>query len=392
MAKAKRRANGEGSITKRKDGKWMAKIKVGVKEDGKIKYKYFYADTQKEVIRKLEEFKISLNIGMEVEKGEIALSEWLNAWMEKYKKGLKPTTKISYETNIRVHINSYIGGVKLNELQTSQIQHMVNTIYDEGRNSISLVEKVMNVLNGALEQAIRNKMIKENPCKDVVYPANNKKERKAYTKEEQKMFEDALEGEKNKVNKVLFMTYLYTGARLGELPALTWKDINFNERYIDINKKVVILHDYNSKTKKTQQEVQDFCKTKSSKRKIYITDKLVCLLEEHKQEQIKECKALGLKWNENHIVFPSQANTILYTRNIQIRFGRIRNKAGISHGTMHTLRHSYATRCFEAGVDIKVISQQLGHKNVKITYDIYVHLMPIKQLEEIDKLNNIDFI
>ena len=74
MEKTKRRANGEGSITKRKDGKWMAKIKVGIKENGKPRNKYFYADTQKEAIRKLEGFKISLNIGMEVEKGEITLS------------------------------------------------------------------------------------------------------------------------------------------------------------------------------------------------------------------------------------------------------------------------------------------------------------------------------
>ena len=263
---------------------------------------------------------------------------------------------------------------------------MLDRVYDGGKKSISLFIKVLNVLNGALKQAVKNKMIKRNPCEDIVYPANNTKEIRCYTLQEQKAFENALERERN---KVLFMTYLYTGTRLGELPALTWKDIHFEENYIDINKKVVVIHQFYAE-KKTQQQIQDFCKTKMSKRKIYITNKLITLLEEHKQQQIKEYEQLGLEWTEETIVFPNEKNNMFYVRNIQAMFRRIRNKAGISYGTVHTLRHSYASRCFEANINIKVISQQLGHKNTKITYDTYVHIMPAKQLEEVNKLNKLD--
>ena len=278
--------------------------------------------------------------------------------MEKYKKKLRPTTKTSYYNNIRIHIDPYIGGVLLNKLEAGQVQFMLDKSYNNGENSISLFEKVHNVLNGALKQAVKNKMIKSNPCEDIAFPEDNTKTMTVFTVEEQKAFIKNLEGEQY---KVLFMCYLYTGARLGELPALTWKDVNFDKRYIDINKKVAVIHDYYAEGKKTELQVQDYCKSKSSKRKIYITTMLLELLKQHKQQQKAEFEAVGKDWTEENLVFPTSVNTMLYPRNIQTIFYRIRDKADIKHGTMHTLRHTYATRCFEADIDVKIISQQLGH-------------------------------
>lgn len=387
MAKSKRRANNEGSITLRKDGKWLASLKIGMKVDGKPKYKYLYADTQREAIQKLEELKLTLNMGIQVERGDITVEKWCMTWMEKYKKKLRPTTKTSYYNNIRIHINPYIGGVALNKLETGQIQYMLDKAYNNGENSISLFIKVYNVLNGALKQAVKNKMIKTNPCEDIVFPEDNTKTMTVFTVEEQKAFIKALKGEQY---KVLFMSYLYTGARLGELPALTWKDVNFDKRYIDINKKTAVIHNYYAEGKKTELQIQDYCKSKSSKRKIYITGMLINLLKEHKEQQKAELQAIGNEWTEESLVFPTSVGTILHPRNIQTIFERIRNKANIEHGTMHTLRHTYATRCFEADIDIKIVSEQLGHKNVKITYDTYVHVIPGKKLKEMEKLNALD--
>lgn len=392
---AKRRANNEGCLTKRKDGKWMAKLKLGMQDNGKPKYKYLYADTQKEVLEKLNDLKMSLNMGVDVMKGNITVEQWLKVWMEKYKQNLKPTTKTSYYNNIRLHINPFIGGVRLNDLKTGQIQYMLNQAYNskinrtktKNRKSTSLFFKVYTVIHGALKQAVRNKMIKNNPCDDIIFPSEEAKEVSVYTLAEQKAFEQALEGE---TYKVLYMTYLYTGARLGELPALTWKDVNLDMPYIDLNKKVVVVHDYYSEGKKTECQVQDYLKSRTSKRKVYITEKLVNLLKEEKEKQQAAYAELCWEWSDDNLVFPSGVNTMLHTRNIQTMFMRIRNNAGISHGTMHTLRHTYATRCFEAEIDIKVISEQLGHKNVKTTYDTYVHVMPHKKKAEMEKLNVLD--
>lgn len=392
---AKRRANNEGGLSKRKDGKWVASLKVGMGNDGKPKYRYLYGKTQKEALQKLTELKITLNMGVDIAQGDITVEEWLKVWMATYKKKLKPTTKTSYDNNIRLHINPRIGHMRLNKLQTGHIQDMLDYAYcskinrtkTKEKKSYSLFLKVYTVIDGALEQAVKNDMLKKNPCKGVVFPPEDEKSISVFSKEEQKAFVDALDGE---LYEVLFRTYLQTGARLGELPALTWKDVNFDVPYIDLNKKAVVVHDYYAKGKKTQVQVQPYLKTKSSFRQVYITEGLVNILREEKERQEAVYAELGWEWSDNNLVFPSGVNTILHPRNIQTMFMRIRDNAGIEHGTMHTLRHTYATRCFEAEIDIKVISEQLGHKNVRTTYDTYVHVMPYKKKSEMDKLNVLD--
>lgn len=387
---AKRRANGEGGITRRKDGKWLATLLIGRKDNGKPNYKYLYANTQKEAIQKLEELKLSLNIGIKVSKGDVTVSDWCMEWMEKYKKSLKPATKTSYYNNIRLHINPYIGGMKINTVQTGHIQNLLDETYANGKTSVSLFIKIHNIINGAMKQAVKNKMLKENPCEGIVFPEESAKIKDSFLMDEQERFIEALEGEQY---RVLFMTYLYTGARLGELPALTWKDINFEQQYIDINKKAIVVHNYYAKEgKKTENVVQDYCKSRSSIRKIYITKGLTDILKEHKEQQTEQYRALGKKWTETELVYPTSVGTMLHPRNIQTIFERIRNKANISHGTMHTLRHTYATRCFEADISIKIISEQLGHKSVKTTYDTYIHVIKEKAVQEVAKLEELERI
>lgn len=385
---AKRRANGEGSITLRKDGRWLVSFQTGVQANGKPKKLYRYTKTQAEAVQILNRLKLEFSSGVDSAKGNITVSEWCGAWMEHYKANkLAPSTKASYQTNLRVHINKYIGGVALKKLTANQIQYMLDQIYDGGNNSLSLVVKVHNILNGALKKAVSLGMLARNPMEGVELPKDNKREIRVLTVEEQKAFISALEKEDS---RVLFMTYLYTGARLGELPALTWRDISFGDRTININKKVIVVHDVLSERKKTYLDVENFCKTESSKRKVYITPALMKILMEHKQKQKENVEALGQNWSEDNLVFPTSNGTIPYPRNIQEKFDRIISGLGFDGVTMHSLRHTYATRLFEADVDIKVISQQLGHKSVKITYDIYVHFIPDRKSRELEKLKEID--
>lgn len=207
----------------------------------------------------------------------------------------------------------------------------------------------------------------------------------ALTKEEQQRLIAALDGE---YYRVMLLTYLYTGMRAGECIPLQWKDVDLNKRTIRVNKKAILNHDY--ATHSGKQEIQDFCKTESSKRTIVITAGLVAILAEHKEEMKKRAAALGLEWSEESLVFWNTRNKIVQYGNLKESLNKIYRKAGIEGATMHTLRHTYATRCFEAGVDIKAISEQLGHANVKTTYNIYVHLLEDTKVKEIDKLSEID--
>ena len=141
---------------------------------------------------------------------------------------------------------------------------------------------------------------------------------------------------------------------MGEGIPLTWEDIDLEKRTIRVNKKAIVCHDYTS------------------------------------HSAMKRVEQSGEEWSESHRVFPNTRGNMVHNRNLQNSLYRIFAKCGIEGATMHTLRHTYATRCFEAGVDIKAISEQLGHANVKTTYNIYVHLLEDTKEKEIDKLEGID--
>jgi integrase len=390
----KRRSNGEGCISKRKDGRWMVCVTTGINEKGKPKKIYRYCKTNAEAVDTLTKLNTEIKSGIKISEGSsLTVALWCQTWLDTYKKKLASSTRTSYQTNLRVHINAFIGGIPLNELTTEQIQWMLDEIYKKG-NSLSLLIKIYNVLNGAISKAIQLRKISWNPCKGVEFPKKAKKKIRVLTSEEQDAFVEEL---KNWDSRALFMTYLLSGARLGELPALTWQDVNLN---IDannlgdmvINKKAIVLHDYNSINKKTSQITENFCKSLSSERTIKITPTLIKILKEQKEKQEKEAEVLGIKWSDSNLVFPTSKGTIPYGRNIQEKFGRIIKKIGISGITIHGLRHTYATRLFEKDVDIKVISQQLGHKSVKITYDTYVHLLDDSASTKYNKLLTIDNI
>lgn len=166
------------------------------------------------------------------------------------------------------------------------------------------------------------------------------------------------------------------------------RDIDLDEQTIWVNKKAIVCHDYKSHS--APQEIQDFCKTESSTRTVVITPGLVGVLKVHREEMMERAKRLGKEWSETDLVFPNTRGNMVHIRNLQASLYKIFSKAGIKGATMHTLRHTYATRCFEAEVDIKAISEQLGHANVKTTYNIYVHLLKDTKAKEIAKLNGID--
>lgn len=378
-----KRANGEGNIRKRKDGKWLVTFPTGIyKEDGKREYVYKYCATQAEAAEKLRELQMEKAMGVCQGKSAVKTGAWIDTWIEKHKSPkLAPATLTSYRNNARIHIKPYVGEIPLRELSTYHIQRMLDGI----GGSLSTFIKNYNIIHGALEKAVELGMIPRNPCKGVAFPKDDKRKMRVLTKEEQKRFIMALDGE---YYRAMFLTYLYTGMRIGEGIPLQWKDIDLEKRTLRVNKKAIVAHDYNKH--EAVQVVQDFCKTKSSKRTIAIIAGLVAVLREHKETMMKLAEDMGEEWSEESLVFRNSRGNMVYSRNLQEVLYRIYDKAEIEGATMHTLRHSYATRCFEAGVDIKAISEQLGHANVKTTYNIYVHLLEDTKAKEIDKLGEID--
>ena len=209
-----KRANGEGNIRKRTDGRWLVTFPTGLyKENGKREYVYKYCNSQAEAAEALRQLQSEKAMGVCHSKSSVKTGDWINTWIEKHKAPkLAPATLTSYRNNFR----DGIGG------------------------SLSTFVKNYNVIHGALEKAVELGMIPRNPCKGVAFPEDDEKEMRVLTQEEQQRFIAALDGE---YYKVMLLTYLYTGMRAGECIPLQWKDVDLNKRTIRVNKKAILNHD-----------------------------------------------------------------------------------------------------------------------------------------------------
>ncbi len=246
-----KRANGEGSIRKRKDGKWLVTFPTGLyKDNGKREYVYKYTDTQAEAAETLRQLQMEKGIGVSHSKAAVKTGEWIETWINKQKAPkLAPATLTSYRNNFRVHIKPYIGEIMLRELSTYHVQRCLDAI----GGSCSTFVKNYNIIHGALEKAVDLGMILRNPCKGVAFPKDDKEVMRVLTKEEQQRFIEQLEGE---YYRPMFLMYLYSGLRMGEGIPLTWEDIDLEKRTIRVNKKAISCHDYENHT--APQVVQDF--------------------------------------------------------------------------------------------------------------------------------------
>lgn len=377
--KSKKRGNGEGSIIQRKDGRWMGSITVGRDTNGKLIRKCIYGKTRKEVQDKMVQVASELSKGNYIEPSKILLKDWLDNWIKNYKAiKLKPSTLELYETLIQKVINPEVGEMKLMDLKPVHIQSFYNKLYNDGNGySTSTIQKVNNILKPAFKQAIKNELMIKNPAEDAELPKHSEKKVEALTVEEQKRFLETSRNDKRNRYHEAFEIALNTGLRCGELLALTWDDIDLKNGNINVNKTIVAITD--KETKKQKIIVQETPKTSKSIRAIPL-----------RQKDIKMLLELKLKRQSlSNIVFCTSKGTYVYPKNFRRAFQCLLANAGIKKCGVHVLRHTFATRLFEAGADAKTVSELLGHTNVAFTLNTYTHVMPNKKQETINLLDKI---
>lgn len=376
--KSTKRRNGEGSIQELENGKFMGKIMLGRQPDGKPNRKSVYGKTQAEVLNKINELKYEYSHGIYIEPNRTKLGEWLIFWLKTYKqKKIKPRTYDTYESQINANIITSLGHIMLKDLNTNHIQHFYNKLYDDGNGlSSATIRKIHQIINSALKKAQSIDMIGKNPATYVELPVFEQKLVKAFSREEQEAFFEAAKGFD------YYNAYLFdvdTGIREGELLALNWKDIDFQKGLVHINKTLVFVKDRKSKSGKVYLlQVQDSTKTKAGTRTIPLTKRCLTILKELKLKN-------GFK---SQLVFPSRKGTFIDPSNFQRCFLTICKRAGLEGYSCHTLRHTFATRCFENNINVKIVSKWLGHKKISHTLDIYTHVLPDKDMEAIEMLEN----
>ena len=374
---AKKRANGEGTIRLRSDGRWEAKYTLGYKT------KSIYAKTQEEVRKKLNQVLNDIENGVNIKGNNITVSEWLNIWLFEYKKGnIKASSFQGYEKLTRYHLIPDFGKIKLKNLTVDHVQRMVNS-KDKAGLSKRTIQYIKSTLCTALNQAIRNRLILHNVAEAVKLPNKKPKERRILTEQEQQELLKTVETE-NKGFMVKFA--LFTGLRCGELLGLRWRDVDMENKTITVNQNIQRLYGDDGRSHLV---VTDTPKTKSSNRTIPLLLEIFNGLLKHHGLQSRERYIAGQLWNDNGLVFCTALGKAYDPRNFQGYLDRITNKIGIERVNIHALRHAFASRSLERGISLKVVSEMLGHSSIQITADIYSHVSIEHMENELQKLREI---
>lgn len=370
MATKKRRGHGEGSIYKRRDGRWTSSISLG---NGKRQS--FYGKTRREVREKLDaallERQKSVHTG-----AEQLLGEYLLYWLDNvHKHVIGPATYVGYENIIRVHLIPGLGKIPLGELTTQQVQILMNERMARGL-SPSRLYSIENVLSQALEDAVTAGILPLNVCKGVKLPPNESEERTPLTTKQAKIF---LEVARKHRLYALYTVAVVLGLRRGETVALQWSDIDFEKGIFHVQRTASRLPKRGIVVRKA--------KTKKSNRFIKMPTFIVNILNEHKEQQEKEKEHLGDAWLNQDLVFCNTFGGYIEPDYLLRMLYKLLLKAQLPDVTFHDLRHSAASIMKALGVNDKVIQEVLGHASYQ-SDSTYIHLLEEMVDDATQKLDN----
>lgn len=353
------RARGEGTIRKRPNGTWEARVDMGYDDNGNRIRKSVYGKTQAEVRRKKAELLSAKNANVS-NWSTMTVAEWTDKWLNDYTPNIKPNTRHTYTTAVRSRIVPAIGDIRLCDLNSVNVQDMFTNI-NLAPGTVHLIHMVLQL---SLERALVMKMIPYNPARGCVLPKLSKRELIVMDDAEVKMFVD--EFRKSKLFPV-FMLYLLTGMRHNELDSITWDCVDFDKKRIYIYRQIDRIT-----TSRTQQIT--FSTLKSGKpRYIYPAELAFEILATVREDQEKILAKTQLK-NPYGFVFIHRNGKRVTYKNIDREFMVIRKRIGRENVRIHDLRHAFATIALRNGDDMKTVSAMLGHASVAFTMDVYGHV------------------
>jgi len=302
-------------------------------------------------------------------------NNWLKEWLQNY---IKPSTKKrtfnQYSKIIKIHILPYLGDFKLEELTPLIIQKFITKLSINGNKctgkglSASYIRMIVSIIKNSLKAAHLISYLPNYTLDKVNYPKIIEKKIECFTINEQKKIEFA--AKTTKKDKYLgIILCLYTGLRIGELLALTWNDIDFEKNILIISKTC-----YDSSEEGTRIRNINIPKTKNSIREIPLPTKILEMLKEMKKKS--KCEFVI-----------AEGEKFVFMRSYQRTFELLLKKLKIPHKGFHSLRHTFATRALECGMDVKTLSEILGHKNPTITLNRYVHSLWEHKKEMMNKLS-----
>lgn len=353
------------NIHKRSDGRWEARFIQGYNNEGKAHYRYLYGKSYLEVKRKKQEALQKLN---DIESDHHDLNKYTfrqltDEWLMSREQFVKASTYVHYKNIINNHFLPAFGEKIICEITQAQVEQFLLDQFTSGRKdgtgglSRKTVLDMKAILKLILEYG-EKKGHKTISKFSFTLPATSNKSLSTLSKQEQECLEKILYL-KEEPFYIGILISLYTGLRIGEVCALQWKDINFKEGVLNINKTLLRIQNAHPDTLEKTKIVIEKPKTLCSYRTIPLSDFLLTILYEEKQN--------------DEIYLLTGKSQYMEPRLFLNKYKKVLKKAGLKNYTYHTLRHTFATRCIENNVDIKSLSEIMGHSNVNITMQRYVH-------------------
>ena len=373
---SKRRKQGEGTLRKRADGRWEARVVIGYDGKGLPITKNVTAMEKGKCLEKLEQLKEKCGVQLTGKvKAEMAFGDWLDFWYQQYaKQTLRPTTQSGYENMIYNHIITDIGKIPLNKLTQNDLQQFYTRLKNGGRKvrtelygkglSDRMVRGCHAMCRKALEKAVADGIIRINPAIGCKLPPKKAKEMQVLTREEMQRF---MAQAKADGYFELFLLELCTGMRRGEIVALQWDDLNMHTGELHICRQATTVHGN-----------IHICapKTKSSIRTVILPPDIVKILAEYK-------KRINSRW-----MFPSpvKEDAPYHPSAIRKVLDRTLERAECKHVRFHDLRHTFATTALANGMDVKTLSAIIGHISSETTLNIYTHITDNMQRSAANKI------
>jgi integrase len=367
------------NIYKRKDGRWEGRYPKTRKPDGRIAYGYVYAKTCTEVKRRLSIQPTAdathMATDWQSDNTAVTFAEAARQWLSVASLKVKPSTYAVYAAALELHILPSLGARHMRELSSVKVSRFAVDKLEHGRAdgagglSVKTVRDMLSVIKAVMDFAREERYI--SATFPITYPKQQRRAMRVLSRQEQTALESSLMIDMD-VYKLGILLCLYTGIRVGELCALRWQDFSPDFGSLTVERTLQRVRDMGEEARRTKILV-DAPKSRCAVREIPIPQFLIPCL----QKFIVKGYSYFLGSNVSDFVEP---------RTMQNHFARCVKEANISSANYHSLRHTFATRCIEAGVDVKSLSEMLGHASVNITLNRYVHSSLEQKREGMNKL------
>ena len=379
---------GQG-IVQRKNGRYEARF---TNRFGKrISFSgYDLKDVKKRYNESFYENEKEINIRENIKLDDLYI-QWMNVC--KYDV-IRPDTKRHYNQIYKKHISPYLGNKYLKDIKQIDIKKRLKELDNKGYG-FETKNKVRIILLDILNKAIVNEYLCKNPVKGISVKRDEEKDIKVLSVEEQSIFFDCCKGT---FYDNLYVVAVTTGMRIGELAGLKWSDIDWNKKVINV-KRTLVYQKYDDDIQKEFHIEQP--KTKTSKRSIPINKQCeMALKRQYVQKMVITSKAPKSKTPRDEFkefLFTTKFNTPLNSQTVCDSIKKIVDEINLTRDTLdemetfspHCFRHTFATRCFEAGIQPKTVQSYLGHATLQMTMDLYTKVMPSYMVNEMDKLSEL---